>query len=259
MKSTIRLIALLAIVSLNNSCSKKGSSGNNNTVGGLATQPSAQAAYDSQSGGIYKGELTGSSGYFEINLQASTPFLAYQWTTPAGNPDTLYTTSLSSWASGQAIVKAVFTASDGSVFWFSVNADGSSPSIDSVNIPSHNGPVHASLSKELSTSLIRVYAGSATPENSDGGQCKDATLNMWTAGSAANGNFITSGTTNNVGGGIGTISGGQLTITMTPYGSSSGNDDMEGGTLTISSDFSTISGTVSNTTCTHTVSMTRIF
>ena len=253
MKRIIPVAGILAVVTvilaINNSC-KKSSNNNNGSNNGLATQATAQAAYDNQSGGVYKGSLTGSSGYFEVNLQASKPYLIYQWTTPAGSIDSLFTTSLGSWQSGQAIAKAVFTGTDGSVFWFSVNADGSSPSIDSVYIPSHNGPVYATVSKELSQSLVKVYQGTGTPVGGANSQCVNATINFWTTSGAASGTYL--GTNGDHGGLAGTISGNQITVVA-------GNNNSENGVLTISSDGNTITGTVTGNSCSHTVSLTRIF
>lgn len=237
------LVVLTIILCINYSCSKSSNSSNNN--GGLQTQPTAQASYDNQSGGVYKGELTGSSGYFEVNLQASKPFIIYQWTNPAGSMDSLFTTSLAGWASGQAISKAVFTGSDGSVFWFSVGASGSNPSIDSVYIPSHPNPVYASVVKETSGNLVKVFQGTATAV-SNPSQCQNATVNLWIAGNAAAGTYLAPN--GDHGGGTGTVSGNQVSIVM-------GN---EGGTLTIGGNGNSVTGTVSGN-CSHNISLTRVF
>jgi hypothetical protein len=253
MKRIIPLAALVAVVTvvaaISNSC-KKSSSGNNGSNNGLATQPAAQAAYDDQSGGVYKGTLTGSSGYFEINLQAGKPFLIYQWTNPASGIDSLFTTSLSGWQSGQAITKAVFTGADGSVFWFSVAANGGSPSIDSVFIPSHSGPVYAAVVKELSGALVKIFAGTATPVSSDGGQCVSGTVNAWLTGNSAIITYL--GTNGDQGGFTGTVSGNTLQVT-------GGGNNSESGTLSISANGNTITGTVSGNSCTHNVTLTRTF
>jgi hypothetical protein len=249
------LIAMPFFLFITHSCSK--SSHNSNTNNQLATQATAQASFDNQSGGVYKGELTGSSGYFEVNLQAGRPFIIYQWTNPAGSIDSLFTTSLNNWQSGQAISKAVFTAADGSVIWFSVNANGASPSLDSIYIPSHTGPVYASVVKELSGSLVKVYQGTAPTVSSNGGKCVNAIVNMWITGPVAAGTYL--GTNGDTGGGIGTVTGNQLQITM----------GSESGALTISPDGNTITGTVTGTgngggggggsSCSHTISLTRVF
>ena len=243
------LLMLLATALWTGHSCQKSSNSSSNDNSGLATQPTAQATFDNQSGGVYKGTLSGSSGYFEVNFQGKTPYLIFQWTNPEGNKDSLSSGSLANWTSGQAIVKAVFTASDGSFFWFSVNADGSSPSIDSVYISGHTGPVYASVCKERSTSLVKVYEGSATPI-SGGSGCYNAIINVWTDGSTGSLTYITpdeSGVENV------TVTGNQAQVTVGPSASKG-----ESGTLTISADGSTMTGTVSNSDCTHTITLTRI-
>jgi hypothetical protein len=131
-------------------CHKNGSD-NNNSNTGLATQPAAEAGFDNQSGGVYKGTLTGSSG--------------------------------------QAITKAAFTASDGTI------------------------------------------------------------VNLWMNNTT--GAFAYLGTNGDFGGGPVSVSG---TTVQIPAGSAGS----ESGTLTVSSDGMTISGSVTGNSCTHAVSLTRI-
>jgi hypothetical protein len=244
------LTVMIIFLCISHSCKKSSNNNNGNTNNGLATQATAQASFDNQSGGVYKGELTGSSGYFEVNLQAGKPFVIYQWTNPAGNIDSLFTASLNNWQSGQAISKAVFTGTDGSFIWFSVGANGSNPSVDSIHIPSHTGPVYASIVKELSGSLVKVYQGTATAVSSNGGKCVNGTVNFWTSGASAVGFFL--GTNGDQGSLSATLSGNQIQITP-------GGNNSETGTLTVSSDGNTITGTVNSNSCSHTVSLTRIF
>ncbi len=254
MKRLLSLTCILAaaavFTTVHFSCNK--SSGGSSSNNGLSTQPVAQAAYDSQSGGVYKGALTGSSGYFEINLQASTPFVIYQWTNPQGSVDSLFTTSLGNWQSGQAITKAVFSSADGSVFWFSVAADGSNPTIDSVYIPSHNGPVYAAVLKELSGAQVKVYEGTGTAVNAENGQCVNGIINMAIGGTNAASSYL--GSNGDEGGGIGTISGNQIQITLI-----SNSNNADSGVLTISADGNTITGSVTSNSCTHNLTLTRIF
>lgn len=254
MKQLISFCALIAAVSAllltGNSCSK--SSGSNSPgLGNNTSGTTAQAAYDNQSGGIYKGTLTGSSGYFVVNLQAAKPYVVYQWTDPASASDSLPAASLGNWQSGQALSKALFTGTSGAKIWFSVTATGSNPSIDSVYFPSHQGPVYAAIAKETSSNPVRVYQGSASPVSSNGGKCVNAVVNVWTAGSSAMGTYLA--TTGEHGGGTGTVSGNQVQMSM----------GGESGSLTISSDASSITGTVTGngttSTCSHNISLKRIF
>ncbi|TDW96738.1 hypothetical protein [Dinghuibacter silviterrae] len=243
MKQTMAVVLLSIFLG----CQKSGSgNNNNNNNNGLANQPTAQATFDSQSGGVYKGSLTGSSGYFVVNLQATKPFIIYQWTTPSGNIDSLFTSSLGSWTSGQAITKAVFTGSDGSVFWFSVGANGSGASIDSVFIPGHTGPVYAAIGKELSTSQIKIFQGTGT---TSGAGCYNGIVNLWM--NSTTGAYAYLGTSGDFGSGPLSVSGNTVTT-------GNGGNNSENGTLTISSDGMSISGTVSNKSCTHAISATRI-
>ncbi|HTJ13542.1 MAG TPA: hypothetical protein VL547_16015 [Dinghuibacter sp.] len=251
MKSAIRPFCLAIALWGAISCQKSSSSKTNGNSG-LSTQPAAAASYDHQSGGVYKGSLTGSSGYFEVNLQVARPFLIYQWTTPQGNIDSLFTTSLSNWTSGQAIVKAVFTGSDGSVFWFSVNADGSNPSIDSVYVPSHQGPVYASIGKETSAGLLTVFQGTGTVPGGETSNCSNGIVNLWI--NSTTGAWAYLGDTGEFGSGPVTLNGNTAQVVAT---SNSGNTDE--GTLTLSADGATMSGTVTSNSCTHTISLTRIF
>ncbi len=242
------IIITAILLYVGGSCSKSSNSGSNNN--GLSSTPTAQAAYDNQSGGVYKGAITGSNGYFEVNLQTSKPFIVYQWTNPQGSIDTLFPTSLSNWQSGQAIEEALFVGADGSKFWFSVDANGGNPSIDSIYIPSHAGPVYAMIAKELSTNQVKVYQGVAKASSTNGGNCSDAVVTTWISGSAAGGTYLAAN--GDHGDLIGTVSGSQVQVIA-------GGNNNETGTLAIGSNGSTITGTVSNNSCSHTVSLTRIF
>ncbi|GAC1444057.1 MAG: hypothetical protein NVSMB63_13180 [Sediminibacterium sp.] len=256
MKQFIPLSAVLAgvaaLLCIGNSCSKSSDSSTSGSGNNASGGTTAQATYDNQSGGIYKGTLTGSSGYFVVNLQAAKPYVIYQWTDPAGATDSLPAASLNNWQSGQAVSKALFTGASGAKFWFSVGTNGSNPVVDSVYFPNHSGPVYVTIVKETSVSPIKIYQGTGVPVSSNGGKCVGGILNMWTGGGMAVGTLLLSN--GNQFGGFGTIIGNQIQIT--PLGA---YDHPESGTLTISSDASSISGTISGNYCTHTISLKRIF
>jgi hypothetical protein len=245
------LLCILAAILTITGCSKS-NSGNNNT-NTLPSQPEAKVSFDNQSGGIYKGTLTGSSGYFKVNLQATKPFIIYQWTDPAGSMDSLFTNDLNGWTSGQAISHAAFSAADGSLFWFSVNANGANPSIDSVFIPGHPTKIYTSIAKETSQNQVKLYQGRATlpiPQPN----CVNITVNLWT------GSGFTSGFSIDDHGfaGIwqGPISGNQINFTATPVPPGVGGGT---GTLTISSDGNSISGTGGGGGCgPYNISLSRI-
>lgn len=238
--------AIVYLLFIGNGCSKsseKKQDSTDNPAGG--TTP--KASNDNQSGGIYKGTLTGSSGFFLINLQATKPYLIYQWTNPAGAVDSLLASSLGNWQTGQAISKALFTGPSGAKFWFSVGANGSNPMIDSLYLPAHPEPVFTAIAKETSVNPIKVYQGTGAATSSNGGKCGSAIVNIWTGGSVAMGTYLAA--SGEHGSGTGTISGNQLQIMM-------GN---ESGTLTISNDATTISGTAVGNTCSHIITLKRIF
>jgi hypothetical protein len=243
---SITMIGIISLLFTGNGCSKSSdsSSANNNNSSAGTT---AQAAYDSQSGGVYKGTLTGSSGYFVVNLQASKPYLLYQWTDPVSASDSLTAASLNNWQNGQAISKALFTGASGTKFWFSVGANGNNPVMDSVYFPNHTGPVYVAIGKETSSSPIKVYQGTATPLSSNGGKCLNAIVNIWTGGGMAMGSYLV--TNGYHGSGTGTVSGNSVQITIGD----------EGGNLAISSDANSISGTVNGNYCSHTIAFKRIF
>jgi hypothetical protein len=75
----------------------------------------------------------------------------------------------------------------------------------------------------------------------------NAVVNIWTAGSSAMGTYLA--TTGEHGAGTGTVSGNQVQISM----------GGESGSLSISSDASSITGGVAGSTCSHNISLKRIF
>lgn len=119
----------------------------------LSTKPEALAAENGKSGGIYKGAVVGSSGVITVRLQNGVKEIAI---TIDGTSKTLATTSLDAWTSGEVIKNAVFSA-DGWEATFSVSSIGGNPSV-TLTIPGHSNVV-ATMFKELSTALVRVYEG----------------------------------------------------------------------------------------------------
>lgn len=154
------LTAILFTVSLGlvfNSCKKKSNEEDKNedkTVE-LVTQPEATATENNKSGGVYKGVLTGSTGYVKIILQGGQKSVTV---TMDGITKTLNEESFlpANWSSGQAITQAKFSKDNWKVT-FAVNADGSNPIIV-VEIPGHNNVAVAAM-KEISTSLVRSFEG----------------------------------------------------------------------------------------------------
>ncbi len=124
----------------------------------IENTPSAIAANDNSSAGVYKGVMVGSSGYFKITIEngdnSSTCIFVLD-----DKEVTLTTTSLADWTPGQAITNAVFTGTWNGVsvsLTFSCGSDGSNPTA-TIAVPGHT--VNVSLSKETSTALVKCYEG----------------------------------------------------------------------------------------------------
>ena len=119
----------------------------------LSNSPEAVASENTKSGGVYKGVLVGSSGYFTIVLQGGQKQIRV---TMDGETRTLTTTALESWSSGDLIKNALFVADDWQAT-FSVGIAGSSPSAN-FTIPGHPN-LQAVVLKELSNAQVRAYEG----------------------------------------------------------------------------------------------------
>lgn len=133
----------------------------------LSTTPTALAAYDNSSAGIYKGIVVGSSGHFELKIKNGSDTIACYFVFD-GVSDTLTSTSLANWTPGQAITNAIFTGSLNGVtvtLTFSCGATGSNPTVV-VTIPGHT--TYVSITKETSTMLVECYEGTYVQHTSGG-------------------------------------------------------------------------------------------
>ncbi|HYD19965.1 MAG TPA: hypothetical protein VEB40_00715 [Flavipsychrobacter sp.] len=122
------------------------------------TTPEAKAAYDDNSGGVYKGVLVGSTGTIALYLYNTGTEVKALVAFDGQNAE-LSTTSLSGWTPGQAISNALFTGTingQAVTATFSVDANGQNPMV-SVNIPGHT--VNVAIYKETSATLIRNFEG----------------------------------------------------------------------------------------------------
>ena len=130
------------------------------------TTPDAVAAYDNSSKGIYKGTVVGSSGTIKFNIGNNDSTIAAVMVIDG---TTVNLTGTVSWTSGSAYVSPFTGTMNGSAvsITFSVNADGSSPTIIASNIPGHPGAV-LDVTKETSTNLIMVFEGSYASSSSTG-------------------------------------------------------------------------------------------
>jgi hypothetical protein len=184
----------------------------------FSSSPDARASEDARSGGIYKGVIVGSSGYFVVVLQSG---LTHIKVTVDGESRTLTTTALASWTTGDPLKNVLFVSGDWQAT-FSVGAAGNVPSI-SFTLPGHPDPKVA-LFKEVSTAQVRVFQGSYSGTSSG----------TW--------NFITQGPALT---GVSRSADGGSTLTF--YGLVNGNSislDVVDGSGTISGD--QVSGTWSD-------------
>jgi len=150
--------------------------------------PEAKAAHDASSKGIYKGVFIGSSGTikFDIGNDANTITAVL-----VIDGKTINLTSTVTWNGGQAYI-APFTGTfngQPATVNFSVQANGSSPTVTSANIPGHPNAVFTVV-KETSNSLIEAFEGtysSNKPESGTFNILVSRSLNVWGGVSRENG------------------------------------------------------------------------
>lgn len=158
-----KIMLSLVTVSILFVTSCKKSDNNNNTTYVCATcttTPQGNPIYDNTASGLYKGILIGSTGTikFDINNYNSTitatlkidgdsAVLISQVSAP---PSGVYTSPFFGTLNGQAVS-----------ITFSVNFDGSAPTITSSNIPGHPGATFI-IAKETSSSIVRCFEGTYT-------------------------------------------------------------------------------------------------
>lgn len=141
----------------NNNQNNSGNTGNptENVKLGIETSPSAKAANDNKSAGVYKGTFIGSTGRFKltINLDSIVGILEVD-----GVGYKLTTNDITTNDLGSAISNAVFSDAEGKVnLTFSVDANGENPKIG-LTITGHPN-IEAIIAKEKSTNQVRVYEG----------------------------------------------------------------------------------------------------
>lgn len=202
------------------------------TCASCKTTPDAVAANDNASKGIYKGVIVGSSGTIKFDIMNNdTTIKAYM--TIDGVSVTL--TATVAWQSGQSFVSPFTGTMNGEPvsITFSVNGDGSSPTVTAMTIPGHPN-ASLTLSKETSTNLIKCFEGTytniTTGEKGNFNLFMSSALKKWSARSKADG-------ATNSGGIEGTIDGDKLNFTI-------GNE--ASGTATLSGD-KIINGTFTST------------
>jgi hypothetical protein len=154
----MKILNLLVIVLLFfglSGCKKDSGSDSGSNI---ETTPSAVAALNSSSAGVYKGVLVGSSGYFKISIKNGTDSIYCNFKFD-GTSAKLTNTSLANWTPGTAITNAVFSGiwnGESVSLTFSCSANGTNPTL-TVTVPGHT--VNVSIYKETSTTLVKCYEG----------------------------------------------------------------------------------------------------
>lgn len=206
-------VFLLVVVLVITACSKKESNISNN---GLSNTPTAKAAYDNNSFGIYKGVFVGSSGTVIINVKNENSLTA----TLKIDGTTYDFTSTQTIQQNQPV--SVKFVSGVNSFTFTSAADGSNPVVTNIIIAGHPNAV-ISVIKETSTAIVKVYEGTYKEIGTGGEQ---GTFN-W---EISNGQLK----------GVGGDNAGQFTYLFT--GTVSNNQI----NASVAQPFTTISGTISD-------------
>lgn len=127
------------------------------TCASCTTAPEAIAANDNSSKGIYKGVIIGSSGTIKFDLANNdTTIKAYM--TIDGTSVTL--TASVRWSAGSSYVSSFTGTMNGSPvsITFSVNPDGTNPTVTGMNIPGHPNAT-LEVAKETSAGLLKCFEG----------------------------------------------------------------------------------------------------
>lgn len=208
MKKFIGFILLFAAVTLNFVSCK---STDEPVAPKLPSTPEAKATYDSNSGGIIKGIMVGSSGIFKFSLKNGNDSI-YCKVTFDGATGMLYTTDLNSWNPGNAINNAKFTGrigtTDIAVYLWCAGSGGNI--VVSFQITGHN--IVTTVLKETSTVLVKGYEGTyKSTKLSDNSTVDEGIFNFLVAGNYMYGQrrSITHSTDYGI---KGTISGSTLTV-----------------------------------------------
>ncbi|MBS1639483.1 MAG: hypothetical protein JST94_06955 [Bacteroidetes bacterium] len=173
MKKTLLSLAVISLVMVGIivSC-KKSDDSTPYTCTTCSQTPDAVAANDASSKGIYKGTIIGSSGTIKFDIANNnstiTATLIIDGTTVTLTSTVVPTSS--------GVYIAPFTGilnGQPISITFSVNSNGSSPSITTSNIPGHPNSVF-SIAKETSSALVRCFEG--TYHNA--GNNEDGTFNI---------------------------------------------------------------------------------
>lgn len=187
-KVSVYLFLFLIYVIALPSCKKSADKGDDYKCTTCATSPTALAANDNSSKGIYKGVVIGSTGTIEFNIMNNGTTLT---ATMVLDGQTINLTSNVTWTAGTPVV-APFTGTlnGASVsITFAVGSSGQEPSVTSADIPGHPNASFL-IAKETSTALIKCFEGTyhtTSPEDGTFNVILSEQLHAYAAVSRENG------------------------------------------------------------------------
>jgi len=160
MKKNFLLLACLSIclTSFFTSCKKNDSGGNNTYACATCNAtPQGNALYDNSANGLYKGVVIGSTGSIKFDINNSNSTISA--TLVIDGVTTVLISQVSAPPSG-TYVSPFFGTMNGQpvMVTFSVNFDGTSPTITSSTIPGHPNATFI-IAKETSTQMVRAFEG----------------------------------------------------------------------------------------------------
>lgn len=163
-RNFVLLVAVTIVISWMNACSKSDNSSGTTPAGTgslFGNTPTANAQYNNSAAGIYKGVVTGSSGYYAIYIKNSDNRV-FALLNFDSIHDSLVCPALNAYVPGSNtnITNAIFTSATGTLdsIILSVNANGTNAQVQ-VIIPGHT--TAASINKETSSAVVKLYQGNA--------------------------------------------------------------------------------------------------
>lgn len=147
-KTILSSIIMFILLLVCNSCSKKQVNTNNS----LPNTSNAKLEYNTSNFGIYKGVFVGSSGVIIVDISNNGSIFA----TLIINGVTYNFSTSQNIQQGQLTVINFISGSNS--FTFSVNANGTNPSITNLNINGHPNAAIIAI-KEISSTIVKCYEG----------------------------------------------------------------------------------------------------
>ncbi len=187
------LLSLLAATTIV-ACKKKDDAPAVYTCTACSTAPTALAANDASSKGIYKGVIIGSSGTISFDVMNSGTTITAKMVIDGV---TVNLTSDVTWTAGQPVVAPFTGTLNGSPvsITFRIGISGDSATVTAVNIPGHPN-AELTVIKETSTSLVQCFEGTyhtTKPEDGTFNMIVSKTARIWGAQARENGSTESDG------------------------------------------------------------------